>query len=168
MNEPAATLPAASLPGEGLTPLDPRYLLMLRCLTALAFAPFLVAAVVVEVREVTPLPAGVLIGVLLVVKLALLLRLPRRRYRARGYDVAADRLRVVRGAWWRRDIIVPFSRVQHIDVAQGPVERLFGLGTLVLHTAGNHNSSVPLAGLAHGDAVAMRDAIRAHLAATVR
>ena len=71
---------------------------------------------------------------------------------------------MVRGLWWRRDITVPFGRVQHLDVTQGPLERLFGLGTLVLHTAGNHNSSVALPGLAHAQALTMRDAIRAHVA----
>ncbi|WP_347302410.1 PH domain-containing protein [Croceibacterium sp. TMG7-5b_MA50] len=151
---------------EPLTPLDRRYLTMVRCLTALTLVVPLLAAAGVELAGL-PLP-GMAIGPVLLIAALLLLRLPRRRYRASGYDMAADRLRVVRGAWWRRDIIVPFSRVQHIDVAQGPAERLFGLGTLVLHTAGNHNSSVALPGLAQPQALAMRDAIRAHLAAAAR
>ena len=50
-----------------------------------------------------------------------------------------------------------------IDVHQGPLERAYGLGTLVLHTAGNHNASVSLPGISHHDALAMREDIRAHL-----
>ena len=56
---------------------------------------------------------------------------------------------------------MPFGRVQHIDVDQGPLERAFHLATLTVHTAGSHNASVSLPGLAHEDAVAMREEIRA-------
>jgi hypothetical protein len=37
------------------------------------------------------------------------------------------------------------------------------MASLVLHTAGNHNASVSLPGLGHDDALAMREAIRAHV-----
>ena len=47
-------------------------------------------------------------------------------------------------------IHVPRSRVQHTDVSQGPVERRFGLGTLVIYTAGTDYARVDLAGLDHG------------------
>jgi membrane protein YdbS with pleckstrin-like domain len=60
-----------------------------------------------------------------------------------------------------RDTIVPFGRIQHIDVDQGPIDRRYGLAKLTVHTAGNHNSTVVLPGLAHGDALATREAIRA-------
>jgi membrane protein YdbS with pleckstrin-like domain len=49
--------------------------------------------------------------------------------------------------------------VQHTDVSQGPLERRFGLGTLVIYTAGTAHSRVNLEGLDHE--VARR--IRAHL-----
>ena len=70
---------------------------------------------------------------------------------------------MVRGLLFRSDTVVPFGRVQHIDVLQGPIERGYGLATLVLHTAGTHNASVTLPGLAHADAAAMREEIRAHV-----
>jgi membrane protein YdbS with pleckstrin-like domain len=54
---------------------------------------------------------------------------------------------------------VPRSRVQHTDVSQGPLERRYGLGTLVIYTAGTSHSRVNLEGLDHE--VARR--IRAHL-----
>ena len=82
---------------------------------------------------------------------------------ARGYQMSDDRLRVVKGVMFHADTVVPFSRVQHLDVEQGPLERAFGIARLILHTAGTHNSSVTLPGLAHADAVAMREDIRAHV-----
>jgi membrane protein YdbS with pleckstrin-like domain len=77
--------------------------------------------------------------------------------------MGGDRLRIVRGFMFHSDTIVPFGRIQHIDVEQGPVQRPFGIATLQVHTAGNHNSTVSLPGLAHADALAMREAIRAHI-----
>ena len=94
----------------------------------------------------------------------IVIRVPLRRYHARGYDMAHDRLRVVRGLLFRSDTTVPFGRVQHIDVAKGPIERYFGLATLVLHTAGTHNASILLPGLGEGDALAMRETIREKIA----
>ena len=56
------------------------------------------------------------------------------------------------------------GRVQHIDVTRGPLERYFGLATLVLHTAGTHNASIRISGLGEDDALAMRETIRETIA----
>lgn len=84
---------------------------------------------------------------------------PPRAYRHTSYRVDDRGIEIRRGVFWRAVINVPKSRVQHIDVSQGPVERRFGLGTLVLYTAGTDHAKVELAGLEHGRALA----IRAHL-----
>ncbi|MFN7159756.1 MAG: PH domain-containing protein [Erythrobacter cryptus] len=148
-----------------LTRLHPNYTHALRVRTALTAIPFLVAALLAEgvLRETALLPTGVIAGTVLVIAAALVIRVPTRRYNARGYQISADRLRVVRGILWRSDTVVPFGRVQHIDVDQGPIERLFGIATLTLHTAGNHNASVSLPGLGEELARAMREDIRAHI-----
>ncbi len=154
--------PPGLAPDEAaLTPLDPAHVKVLRIQTALAAIPVAVGAGVLEMAEL--LPRGLIIGPVLVIAALLVARVPLRRYHAKGYDMGADRLRVVRGLLFSSDTVVPFGRVQHIDVDQGPLERLYGLATLTVHTAGTHNASVHLPGLAHGDAVAMREAIRAHI-----
>ena len=89
--------------------------------------------------------------------------LPARRHARLGYALSEDALRVVHGYLFHVDTIVPFVRVQHIDVGAGPVERSAGLAHLVVHTAGTHNSIVTLPGLRAADAEAMRDTIRAHV-----
>ena len=109
------------------------------------------------------LPFGVIAGPALIVALILIVRLPARRYATRGYQLGADRLRVVRGVLWHSDTVVPFGRVQHIDVDQGPIERALDIASLTVHTAGNHNSSVSLPGLGEARAAEMREAIRAHI-----
>ncbi len=58
---------------------------------------------------------------------------------------------------------MPFGRVQHIDVAQGPIERQFGVARLILHTAGTRSSAVGLPGLDTGEAGRIRDVIRSRI-----
>lgn len=167
MDKPPAPTPADQPPDdEGeLTRLHPNYAHALRVKAALTAIPFLFASLVLESawRDQATFPSGVIAGPVLLIALALIIRIPARRYHARGYQISADRLRVVRGVLWRSDTVVPFSRVQHIDVNQGPLERFFGIATLTLHTAGNHNSSVALPGLDEPLAREMREAIRAHI-----
>ena len=70
-----------------------------------------------------------------------------------------ERVVVWRGAWWQREIWIPLARLQHLDVVRGPLERLFGLATLVVFTAGNEGSAFRVPGLRAGDAQALRDRI---------
>lgn len=149
-----------------LTPLDPRFVSLTRIRTMLAALPFVIAAIVAETTGYLPL--GLVIGPVLLVAGVLIVRLPHRRYIARGFSMGEDRLRVVRGLWFRHDTVVPFGRVQHIDVEQGPLERLHGLATLTVHTAGTHNASVHQPGLAQDDAAAMRETIRRHIKRELR
>jgi len=152
--------------GEELTQLHPNYRTVLRLQTVLFFIPVLIGALIAEAalaNDGAPIPSGVIAGPLLLLAIILVIRLPQRRFAARGYQMSADRLRVVRGVLWRSDTVVPFGRVQHIDVDQGPLERAFGIATMTLHTAGSHNASVDLPGLGEEHARAMREEIRAHI-----
>jgi membrane protein YdbS with pleckstrin-like domain len=164
----APALSPAGLPvdddGE-LTRLHPNYSHALRLRTTLTAIPFLIGALVAELvlREAAILPTGVIAGPVLLIAIALVIRIPQSRYNARGYQISADRLRVVRGLLFRSDTVVPFGRVQHIDVDQGPLDRFFGIATLTLHTAGNQNASVALPGLGEELAREMREDIRAHI-----
>ncbi len=146
---------------DALTQLHPNHVKLLRLRAILTSIPVLIGAMIAEAGSI--LPAGVIVGPVALLALLLILRIPLRRHYARGYAMSEDRLRVVRGIWFRRDTVVPFGRVQHIDVDQSPLERFFGLATLTLHTAGTHNASVNLPGLERGLAMEMREEIRAHI-----
>jgi membrane protein YdbS with pleckstrin-like domain len=78
-------------------------------------------------------------------------------FRHASYELAPDGIEIRRGVFWRFVTNVPRSRVQHTDVSQGPLERHFGLGTLVIYTAGTDAASVDLPGLAHERALELRD-----------
>jgi len=152
-------------PDGDLTKVHPNYKSALRLQTIIVAIPFLVGALIAEaaISNEGFLPSGMIAGPILLLALLLVLRVPARRFNARGYNMSHDRLRVVRGIWWHSDTVVPFGRVQHIDVDQGPIERFFDIATLSLHTAGNHNSSVNLPGLQQDIAKDMREEIRAHI-----
>ncbi len=146
---------------EPLTQLDPAYTTVMRLEGALTLLPILAGTIALYVSSVLPIWVPGLL--FLLIAALLVIYLPMKRYRSRGYHISDDRLRVVKGVMFHADTVVPFSRVQHLDVEQNPLERMFGIARLILHTAGTHNSSVTLPGLAHADAVAMREEIRAHV-----
>ena len=57
---------------------------------------------------------------------------------------------------WQSETHVPATRVQHLDVKRGPLERGRQLATLVIHTAGTRLESIKVPCLDYGDAEALR------------
>lgn len=98
-----------------------------------------------------------------VIAAAGVLTAPQRIYSRLHYRLTEKLLQVVRGWLFHVDTVVPLVRVQHIDVTRGPLEKMFGVATLVVHTAGTHNSIVTLPGLAPERAAQIRDIIREHV-----
>jgi membrane protein YdbS with pleckstrin-like domain len=81
------------------------------------------------------------------------------RWRNTFWKLDDEALYVRRGKTWFKQICVPRSRVQHLDFERGPIERRYGLATLVIHTAGSHERAVRQAGLLLGDAEYLRDVL---------
>lgn len=90
---------------------------------------------------------------------------PIRRFRAWGWALADDELHVAYGVWTQVHTVVPLTRVQHIDVAQGPLQRAFGVATLIVHTAGTAHATVSLPGISRATAEELRDVVRTHVRA---
>jgi membrane protein YdbS with pleckstrin-like domain len=85
--------------------------------------------------------------------------LGRARWRRTRWRLDHRGLRVRRGLLWHVEVLVPRSRVQHLDIERGPLERHFGLATLVVHTAGSQTQALRQPGLADADAVTLRDVL---------
>ncbi len=148
-----------------LTPLD-RGLLKLMRIRGLIAGCFLLAAAFageIWVHRLVDLPWGLLLAAGLLILLYLVLWAPPRRYRAWGYIMGPEELQVRRGVWTRVQTVVPLDRVQHIDVSQGPLERMLGICSLVLHTAGSLHSQIVVPGLTRATAERMRDEIRGRI-----
>lgn len=82
---------------------------------------------------------------------------PVVEYRHCRYRIDEQLIEIESGVVWRTSIAVPRSRVQHLDVTQGPVQRRYGLGVLSIYTAGTEHSLVTLPGLAYEVAQHLRD-----------
>jgi uncharacterized protein len=79
-----------------------------------------------------------------------------RRVAAWGYAERRDDLMVRRGVMIRRLSVIPYGRMQFIDVTAGPVERTLGLATLRMHTAAAA-SDARIPGLSRDQAARLRD-----------
>jgi len=78
----------------------------------------------------------------LVVTVVVVLEFKHKSYAIRERDLVYNE-----GYIWRSSTVVPFNRVQHCEVSQGPVERLFGLSELKVFTAGGSSSDISIPGL---------------------
>lgn len=146
-------------------PLDPRWIKVQRVSGWLVAGPILAVLLAVLVlvlwRTSLPiwidLPLGLLWAVVAAGVAWCVHRLPEIEHRHAFYKVDEWGIEIRKGVWWRKVINVPRSRVQHTDVSQGPLERRYGLATLVIYTAGTSYAKVDLGGLDHGAALRIRD-----------
>ena len=80
----------------------------------------------------------------------------RRRYGAWRYQERHEDLIVARGVMVQRLSVVPYGRMQFVEVTAGPIERLFHLSTVKLHTAAAA-SDARIPGLERAEAARLRD-----------
>ena len=129
--------------GEPAERLDPRAITVWRITGTLNMLPLLVGAgfagwpchapvedpsfVVLPVLAVLAL-AGVVVGVV-----------PGLRWRRWRYEIRPDEVDLQRGIFWISRTLVPLARIQHVDTRQGPLQRRFGLSTVVFYTAAGPN-----------------------------
>ncbi|OEU90574.1 hypothetical protein DB35_05260 [Streptomyces abyssalis] len=79
-----------------------------------------------------------------------------RNWRSWRYVERADDLLISRGVLWRQLTVVPYGRMQLVEVTSGPLERRYGLARVQLHTAAaTTDATIP--GLAPDEAERLRD-----------
>lgn len=139
--------------------LDPALLRLRRQLAVIVPAVPGLAVVVVVALLAGPVWAGLAL-VVLAGLVVLLVGAVTRRFHAWGYAEREDDLLVRRGVLLRRTSVVPYGRMQYVDVTAGPLDRRLGLATVVLHTAAAaSDASVP--GLPEAEATRLRDRLAA-------
>ena len=85
------------------------------------------------------------------------------RLRHQRWKLDDDGLWLRTGRLWRRETRVPASRVQHVDLRHGPLERRARLATQVVHTAAVQLSGITVRGLDDADAHTLRDQLARQL-----
>ncbi|WJZ01779.1 PH domain-containing protein [Corynebacterium freiburgense] len=73
-----------------------------------------------------------------------------------GWLETPDELLITKGKFWHTYTVVPYGRIQFVDVTAGPIAKLFGLKTVELHTASSSSDS-EIVGLEADIADALRD-----------
>lgn len=87
---------------------------------------------------------------------ALMWMLQGRRHRAWAYAERESDLVLRRGVLVHRTSVVPYGRMQFVDVAQGPLDRRYGIAAVVLHTAAAATDAM-IPGLPEAEALRLRD-----------
>jgi membrane protein YdbS with pleckstrin-like domain len=132
------------------------WLELLGMLTTIAFIGGAATVAWYSFDQTWPWIATVAVVAILAIRLAFL----RRSLRSWGYAERADDLLVRHGLMFRRLSIVPYGRMQFVDVTAGPLERLFGLATVQLHTAAAATDA-KIPGLPPQEAARLRDRLAA-------
>jgi membrane protein YdbS with pleckstrin-like domain len=81
------------------------------------------------------------------------------RYRHKGYALREHDVAFRDGLFWRKTTVLPFDRVQHAEVTQGPLQRRFKLATLKFFTAGGSSVDLKIDGLLADEAERLREAV---------
>ena len=147
-------------PSETWVRVSPKLIVARRLVLALWLVP--ITLVVTAITWASPAPGWVpglvaAIGLLVFVWAWWLIG---RRVRSYGYSEREDDLLVTSGILFRRLVIVPYGRMQLVDVTSGPIDRSLGITTVQLHTAAA-TSDAAIPGLSPGDASALRDRLSA-------
>ena len=98
-------------------------------------------------------------AVILVIVLWVLVLVPRQ-VRAIGYAERNEDLLIRHGIMFHRVMVVPYGRMQYVDVTMGPLERLLGLSSIHLHTASPGTNAI-IFGLPAAEASRLREQLSA-------
>lgn len=125
--EPVKILPERELKTLFFIYLSPLLLPVLILLAVIIFAPLDFPATVI-------LPA---LTVLLLVLAGLIALWIPAFWRTLEYVIEEDMLRESSGVFWKKRVIVPYGKVTNVNIVQGPFQRLYGLGSIHIQTAGS-------------------------------
>jgi membrane protein YdbS with pleckstrin-like domain len=131
-----------------------------RSVLLVAVGVLAVAVVVLEVLLDLPTWLLAVSGVLVVGVAGFAWWLIGRNAQRWGYAESDEELYVTRGALFRRLVVVPYGRMQYVDVQAGPLDRAYGLARIQLHTAAP-GTSAHIPGLPAAEAARLRDRLTA-------
>lgn len=144
------------VPGADWSRVSPRLTTLRRVLLVAAAVVVLAAVVAVGVLVPSVRLAAAAVGAAVVAVSAWGWWFTALSVAAWGWVERDQDLVVTRGRLWRRIDVVPYGRMQLVDVTAGPLQRAFGIATVRLHTA-SPSSRAHLPGLEPQDASRLRE-----------
>ena len=82
-----------------------------------------------------------------------------KAFKKKKYVLRQRDLIYMNGLLWENKITIPFNRIQHAEVKQGPLDRAFKLHSLKVFTAGGSSSDLSIPGLREDEATKLKDFI---------
>lgn len=141
-------------PGVEWTPVSPRLSWVRLAGVASSVTALSLGVVVISLLTGEQAVLLVLVPVLVIGTIAAVL-VPRQ-VRAWGYSEQEDELVVRHGIMFRTLVVVPYGRMQYVDVQAGPIDRMLGLAQVRLHTASAATDAV-VPGLTAAQAGSLRE-----------
>ncbi len=142
-------------------PLNNKYhsVIMIRSgvLTIIALVLTVLAYYFVDIPEINPykLHISALVIIILIIQLVVsYFGFYKKKYLIREMDILYKT-----GLFWQEETSIAYVRIQHSEVVQGPIDRMFGLAKLTLYTAGGSSSDLSIPGLSHSNATKLKDFI---------
>ncbi len=112
--------------------------LILVALPLAALAVFVFYTIGMDEGSEAIIIAGWIIAALIMLfQLLQIIIYPPIEYIQWAYMIAPDRIEIKKGIFYRTHTVIPISRIQHVAVTQGVLQRPFGLSTVQIHTAGD-------------------------------
>ncbi|MEQ3696311.1 MAG: PH domain-containing protein [Pseudomonadales bacterium] len=127
------------------------------CLALLAVAWLIIPDWVSAAEIPAKIVSAVLLGISLIIAIYCWLADPKKCFALRDHDLSYQSGLIV-----RKTITQPITRVQHIEVKQGPIERRYNLACLLAYSAGGHMHTFVIPGLRFEEAKQMRAFILDH------
>lgn len=147
-------------PTESWVRLSPKLVTVRRLLQVLLTLLLVVGVLILHFASGVPAWVTYLAAAAVVVEFIWGWWLIGRRVRSYGYVERSDDLLVTSGIMFRRLVVVPYGRLQLVDVVAGPLDRAFGIATVRLHTAAaTTDATIP--GLTPAEAAGLRDRLAA-------
>jgi len=127
-----------------------KVIIIVRGMVSLIFIAGIVVAAVL-LKDI-PQIARLIIATILILMFVWYFAMSRRVFNARSYAVRQKDILYTSGLIFRSTTIIPFNRIQHIEIVSGPIDRMFHLASLKIFTAGGTQSDLSISGLLNSDA----------------
>jgi membrane protein YdbS with pleckstrin-like domain len=145
---------------QGLDPAVRSYWVVGSVFTAIPLTAVVAIVALTLNGLVTPLPVGPIVAAVFLLAIVLGGVRSVLRYRSWEYVVREESLYLSRGVVTQVQTVVPYVRVQHIDTRRSALERVFGLASLVVYTAGSRGADVTVPGLTPERASALQSRLK--------
>ena len=140
--------------------INKRYFKVIVIQTTLIFTVLFIAIIFMNYKDLFQWSEySVWLYVMLSVIFMVILFLKIIGFKKRKYAVREKDISYKKGVFFRSLTTVPFNRIQHIEIDQGPVARYFGLVALSVFTAGDSSDDLKVSGLLKKDAVQIKEFI---------